>query len=452
MEFHEILPVNSITNAKKIDFFMPRFSGPHMYLISDAYLKVDVTLTKSDGSLPTATAEIAPANNVLHTLFSESKLYLEDNLVNDSNENYAYKSFLIDLLSYDSNAKYSFLQAQGFYQDAPNHMDASAGNAAFTLRKKLFRNSSNSAYSLDVVTLVGKLHTDLRSCSAGIIPGVSIRIELTRSSDEFALIRPVANPPQTDEYKINLKSISILCPVATLSADTFRKLERHIASHDANLYFTKVQVTNRSIPAHTKVFVSDNLYPGTQLPCKLIFGFIPTTTFLGDINKNPFNFARSWTWQTSSGVEVGEEAFIHLASSSGSIVEGVGDTKTAFVEKVSLTLNGKSVDGWDGRATETNDTMMFIRMQHYLGLTKSRTGNNVTLKEFMGGTFLCLYDLSTSGQSAIDPVIPAVRLGNLRLKVEFSASTVEELTLVMYAEFPSLIQIDKFRRMKTSFM
>ncbi len=453
VEFQELLPVNSISNGKKIEFFLPRFSGPHMYLISDAYLRASITLTKSDGSLPAASAEISPANNILHTLFSECRVYLEDHLVNESNENYAYKAFLIDILSYDSNAKYSFLQAQGFYQDAPNHMDASAGNAAFTLRKKLFRNTSNSAYSLDEVTLVGKLHTDLRSCNAGIIPGISIRVELTRSSDEFALIRPILVPPQTDNYKINLTSISILCPVATLSTETFRKLEKHLTSHDASLYFTRTQVTNRSIPAHSKTFISDNLFPGTQLPCKLIFAFLPTTTYLGDINKNPFNFARSWTWETSSGLTARErDGWTHIPSTSGSSVEGVGDTKTAFLEKVSLTLNGKSVDGWEARATATNDTMMFVRLHHYLGLTKSRTGNNVTLKEFMGGTYLCLYDLSTSGQSAIDSVIPAVRLGNLRLKVEFSATTVEELTLIMYAEFPSLLQIDKFRRIKASFM
>ncbi len=426
-----------------------------MYLPQDMYLKVDVILSKVDGSVPDATAEIAPANNILHSLFSECRVYLEDYLVNESNENYAYKSFLIDTLSYDSNAKYSFLQGQGYYQDAPNKMDSSAGNAAFTLRKKLFRNESNSAYVLNTVTLVGKLHTDLRSCSAGIIPGISMRIELTRAPHHFTLIRPVSTPAQTDDFKITIKNACLMCPVASLSSETFRKLEKHLSSHDASLYYTRVQVTNRAIPANSKTFISDNLFPGTQLPCKLILGFIPTTTFLGNIETNPFNFARSWTWETSSSVTERERerppsqgSFVTI----GSNVELVGDTKTAFLEKVSLTLNGKSVDGWENRASAHDDTMTFIRLHHNLGFTKSRTGNNLTLREFMGGAYLCAYDLSTNGQSAIDSVIPSIRLGNLRLKVEFSATTVEELTLVMYAEFPSLIQIDKFRRIKTSFI
>ncbi len=454
VEFQEFLPVNSIANAKKIDFFLPRYSGPHMYLPQEIYLKLEVVLTKLDGNVPEATAEIAPANNVLHSLFSECRVYLEDNLINESNENYAYKAFLIDTLSYDSNAKYSFLQGQGFYQDAPFHMDARAGNAAFTLRKKLFRNSSNTAYTLDTVCLVGKLHTDLRSSSAGIIPGLSLRVELTRAPDNFSLIRPVLNPVQTDDYKITIKTASLFCPVASLSSDTFRKLEKHLSSNDASLYYTRVQVTNRAIPANSKTFISENLFPGTQLPCKLILGFIPTTTFLGDVEKNPYNFARSWTWEVSGERERDRErppsegSFVTI----GSNVENVGDSKTAFLEKVSLTLNGKSVDGWENRATAKDDTMMFVRLHHYLGLTKSRTGNNVTLREFMGGAFLCAYDLSTNGQSAIDTVVPSVRLGNLRLKVEFSNTTVEELTLLMYAEFPSLIQIDKFRRIKSSFI
>ena len=87
-----------------------------------------------------------------------------------------------------------------------------------------------------------------------------------------------------------------------------------------------------------------------------------------------------------------------------------------------------------------------------MGLTNTTTGNNLTLDEFHKGAFFCVFDLSTCAESYIDFVVPAVRLGALRLKVEFSTPTVEELTLVMYAEFPSLIEIDKYRRIKMSFL
>ena len=141
--------------------------------------------------------------------------------------------------------------------------------------------------------------------------------------------------------------------------------------------------------------------------------------------------------------------FCESTNPFGRVKEG---DKVIFLEKISLTLNGKSVDGWDSTATENRDVMNFIRLHHFLGFTKTGSGNNLTMDEFMKGCFFAVFDLSTSGQSSMDYIIPSVRLGNLRLKVEFSSTTVEELTLVMFAEFPSLIQIDKFRRIKMSFL
>ena len=121
-------PQNSLSNAKRVEFYLPRFTGPNLYIPREMFLKVDLELCKEDGSPPAPAANVGPINNILHSLFSECKVYLEDILVNDSNENYAFKAFLIDTLSYDMNAKNSYLQCQGYFQDTPNQME-SAGNA-----------------------------------------------------------------------------------------------------------------------------------------------------------------------------------------------------------------------------------------------------------------------------------------------------------------------------------
>ena len=338
VEVQSFFPKNSLSNAKKIEFYLPRFTGPNLYIPKEMYLKVDLELCKADGSAPDSTSNVAPINNVLHSLFSECRVYLEDYLVNDNNENYAFKAFMIDTLSFDMNAKYSYLQCQGYYQDTPNQMDA-AGNASFGIRRDKFKNAAKTAYTTDPVTFLGKLHSDLVSCECGIIPGIAMRVELTRADVDFTLMIPSVT--DTEKYQLKITDATLLCSVATLSAD---------------------------------------------------------------------------------------------------------------LEKVQLTLNGKSLDGWDGTATEHSDPMMFLRLHRSLGFTDTTTGNNVTMDEFLGGAFFCVYDLTTSSQSYLDFVTPSVRLGNLRLKVEFSDTTVEELTLLMYAEFPSLITIDKFRRIKMSFL
>ncbi len=435
---------NSLSNAKKIEFELPRYTGPNVYIPKDMYLKVDVVLSKGDGvSPPDATARISPVNNILHSLFSECKVSLEDYSINDNNENYHYKSFIIDTLSYDTSAKYSYLQCQGYYQDAPGNMD-SAGNSSFVLRSNLFKNAAKSAYSIEPVTFVGKLHSDLLSTDATIIPGIGMRVELTRADNDFTLIVPELG--DTEKYQFQIKNACLLCAVATLTADSYLKLQKNLETKSAAIYYKRVQVQNKAISANSKTFVSENLFSSTLLPSRLILAFLPTTTFLGNRQKNSYNFARKWTYTTSAAENVSLPLIGTVA------VGNVGGTKTLFLEKINLTLNGKSLDGWDSVATEDKDPMMFMRLHHYLGLTNTTTGNNLTLDEFHKGAFFCVYDLSTSAESYIDFVVPAVRLGALRLKVEFSTPTVEELTLLMYAEFPSLIEIDKFRRIKMSFL
>lgn len=126
-------------------------------------------------------------------------------------------------------------------------------------------------------------------------------------------------------------------------------------------------------------------------------------------------------------------------------------TKTAFLEKVTLTLNGKPVDGFDARASEHDDTLMFMRLHNVLGFSKTRTGNNLTRIDFHHGSYLCAFDLTTSANSGMNFLVPSVRLGNLRLSLEFSKTTGEEMTLLIYSEFPSLVTIDKFRQIRMTY-
>ena len=92
-----------------------------------------------------------------------------------------------------------------------------------------------------------------------------------------------------------------------------------------------------------------------------------------------------------------------------------------------------------------------MRLNLFLGLLSSTTGNNLTLGEFLNGFFFVVFDLTTSSDAAADFVVPAVRQGNLNLQVTFSGATPLELTLIVYAEYPTLIKMDKFRQIRMSF-
>ncbi len=454
-EYQEFHPINSLTNCTKIDFFLPRYTGPMMYYPSDMQLKVDTVLSQADGQPVENGKIVGPSNLVLHSLFSEVRIYLEDYLLNEANENYSYKAYLTALLTLDSNAKYSWLQAAGFFHDTAKAVDDLDSNNGFDSRRSLFMTDA-ATYSPAPVTFVGKLFHELASTETGIIPGISIRVELTLQNQDFLIMTDT-----NTKYKLSIVNAVLFCPVGQLRSDAFRHLQRHLAENPAKIYYQKVQVTNKAIPTNSQTFVTESLFTSSQLPSRVLFGLLPTKTFLGNPRKSPFNFQRKWTWVVEEITQL-DSSWAVLPGTSTSR-QGSQDTppppspvrqqttRTCYVEKVTLTLNGKPVDGYDGRASSNDDTLMFMRLSNVLGFSKTRTGNNLTRTDFHNGSYFCAYDLSTSGNSGMNFLVPSVRLGNLRLNLEFSCPTGEEMTLLIYAEFPSLVTIDKYRQIRMTY-
>ncbi len=430
---------------------LPRFTGPMMYFPGDMQLKVDVVLSQADGQ-PVADGEVVgPSNLVLHTLFSEVRLYLEDVCLNEANENYGFKAYMSALLTLDSNAKYSWLQAAGFFHDTAKSVDDLDTNNGFDSRRSLFMDSANS-YSPAPVTFVGKLFHELASTQTGIIPGISIRVELSLQNQDFVLMTD-----SNTKYKLTIVNATLFCPVAQLRSDAFRHLQRHLAENPAKIYYQKIQVTNKVIPSNSQTFVTESLFSSTQLPSRILFAFLPTKTFLGNVKKSPYNFQRKWTWIVEEITQL-DSSWSVLPGSSNASETNIASapvrqqtTKTVFLEKVTLTLNGKPIDGFDGRASANDDTLMFIRLNNVLGFTKTRTGNNLTRTDFHHGSYFCAYDLTTSGNSGMNFLVPSVRLGNLRLSLEFSSTTAEEMTMLIYSEFPSMLTIDRYRRIRMTY-
>ncbi len=434
-----------------------------MYMIHEAQLKIDVTLTKADGNAIEDGKMVGPCNLVLHSMFSECRIYLEDYILNESNENYGYKSFIGSLLSLDSNAKYSWLQAAGFFHDTAKAIDNVNSNNGFDSRRDLFMRSATE-YSNLPVTFVGKLLHDLVSCQTGIIPGISVRIELTLQNQDFLIMTD-----SDDKYKLTIVNASLFCPVGQLRPNVFRTIQRHLKEKPIRMYYQKVQVTQKVIPANSQTFVTESLFSSSQLPSRVVFAFVPTSVYLGNQKKSPYNFKRKWEWTVPApGVRSARRdsersslsSFIQIPGTSIPI-PGTSTAppsplrqdmlKTCYIEKVLLSLNGKPVDGFDARASANDDTLMFMRLHNVLGFTKTRTGNNLTRTDFHHGYYFCAYDLTTSANSSMNFLVPSVRLGNLRLNLEFSTTIEEEMTIIIYAEFPSMCTIDQYRRIRMTF-
>ncbi len=460
-------PVESLTNARQMTFVLSRFMGPYIYLPDRMILKVEVLLSQVGAdSIPPA-KKVAPINNTFHSLFQSCRIWLGETLVTKNGENYPFKSYMIDFLSMDSNAKFSWMKGQMWHQDTFGHDLANqtntALNAGFKSRMHRFKNEDQSEYVTHSIPLMGRLHSDLGSNKKGICPGLGMRVELSFSSNDFLIQVPSAD---TATYSLTITDAVLFCPVGQLSADSYKKIEKGLETKNIKMFINRTEVTNRNIPAKSQLF-NEQLFPGAPLPSKMVLAILPTENFLGTQKTNPFYFPRKFSWitrteerrrsqsqGTPSTFEAIRDAFTPPTTSGLSTPENVeGITKhTSYVEKVLVTLNGESLDGLDGGlASESQDMTNFIRLHYYMGYMQSRTGNAMTYEEFCNGFFFLYYDLTTGGQATNPYVIPAIRQGNLHVQINLSKPYPHELTVLVFAEYPTKIEVNKFRQLSMSY-
>ena len=108
--FTEYHPVSLLTSTGPIEFTVSAENSNDIDLVN-SFLYVRASVTMSNGADLAKTAEVAPKCNFLHTLWSQVDAYLNGLLVTQSNNNYSYRAYIENLLSFGEEAKNSQLSA-----------------------------------------------------------------------------------------------------------------------------------------------------------------------------------------------------------------------------------------------------------------------------------------------------------------------------------------------------
>jgi hypothetical protein len=135
------VPISALGgNDSVIQFQLNRLDSPNVYLISNTILQVQVVILQSlNNSLPETDAQVAPVNNIAHSLWKSCNIAVNDKLVTKSSFHYNYMAYLRTVLNYSSDVKLSHLQTQGYFDDTSGHMGASSSNQGFMQRMEYFR-------------------------------------------------------------------------------------------------------------------------------------------------------------------------------------------------------------------------------------------------------------------------------------------------------------------------
>jgi hypothetical protein len=100
--------------------------------------------------------------------------------------------------------------------------------------------------------------------------------------------------PKTDpeQYYVELSNVCLYVPLAQLSQNVYNEINALYSSNpkepnEVTIHFRKQEIKVVSIPKGKSEFVTESLFPDSDLPCKLIVCFIPTENKKGKYHLNP---------------------------------------------------------------------------------------------------------------------------------------------------------------------
>ena len=388
-------PTSILSENSPVEFVISE-EGDYYIDLANTFLYVRAAVVNEDGSNLADGANIAPITNFLHSLWSQVDLSLNNTLITQSNNTYAYRAYIETLLSFGKEAKQSQLLGNKWIKDTPEHFDSTAeANAGFTVRKL----EAAGSHEMD---MLGKIHLDMCFQNRYLLNGVEMKLRFIRSKSTFCL-------QGEGNFKVSLKDVSLYCRKVRPSDAVRMGHIKALQLGSAKYPLRRVEVKSFTIPQGNLTAIKENLFLG-QLPKRVVIGFVDNDAYNGVIGKNPFNFKHN------------NINFIALYKDGEQIPSR--PLQPDFAGR-------RFIRSFLSLYTETG--------QYYLD-----EGIDLTKDDFKGGNALFAFDL-TPDLGSCGENFELVKNGNLRLEVHFAQALPATVNAVIYAEFDNLLQIDKSR-------
>jgi len=376
--------------------------GPVEFLISgtqddyldlnDTILYVKLKITKADGSNLDAAGKVYLANLTLSSLFADVSLFLNEHMVEGGHYLYPYKAYMSTILQFDESAKNTQLQAAGYEEETDE-------------RVKWFTGSKSKEF-------MGPLHLDLFQQSRYLLPGVNVRIKMSRSKVDFVTI----NEGKKGEVKIKLESAILSVRKVKVSPAVILGHDLGLNNHNATYPIQQSEMLTYTIAKGSTTHTQDNLCRGA-LPKLLIIGLVGNGTFSGDTKQDPMIFTN------------------------------------AKLNYLALYRDGESAPYTQPFQPDFENEMLVLRpymaMIQGLEMYNSNQSNNITIDDFVKGKTLFIFNL-TPDLNASGSCGQPYRTGNLRLEMKFAKALDEAINVIMFAIRDGKIEICKDRQVVKS--
>ena len=393
-------PVSQLTGDNPvIEFNVPGNNTQYLDL-SKTRLQVQIKVVQQDGSNLIETDKTAPINLLLHTMFAQVDLFLNQVQVGKhAPPTYALKSYMDVLLNNGKEAKDTELVSQGWYKDSADAMDEidpTLGSANGGLVNRYVHIKGSKIWELE-----GRPDIDFFKQKRYLLNGVSVNLKFWQTSNPFRLMTNDA----TKGYKVQVVD-------AQLKVVSINLMDEVIVGHNQILEKEKKMALYPYIQSDVKVYsiakglynyTCDNIWQSGDVPSKLLIALIPSQSFNGDYKRNPLNLVH--------------ENLEYVCYTIDGIPRPVRCFKPDFP-------NGHYTDC-------------------YLTLFgEGHQPNDVSMTDYKGGYTIVYLDMD---QHHSENLFPLPSKGHSRLELTFKEALPESLNLLLYAKYPTVLKIDAAR-------
>lgn len=394
----ETIVVNPITSldSTNIDFYCSGNSETYKDL-ANVYLRLVVELS-SEKVNNVDEKDASVVNNLIHSLFSQATVFLNNTCVSQNEGDYAYRCYFEKLLNFGKESADTHLQTGGWFIDGGD-VDSLSDNTGLAKRKTWLTNGKK-------VELFSRLHADIFNQNKYLVSNVDLRVNLVKADEKFYLMGKDA-----DTCKLKILEANLFVDHAYVNPNLI------IAHHkllDNNKFITypvkRLQMRHYTVQPNIFTLSLENICMG-QLPSLLIFGMVSNEAYIGKRSKNCFNFQ-------------------HFNLSS-----------------IQLSANGQLFPSGRPLEMDFNEAnpmyaKAYFSMFRALQIHRTDRANQITMENFAKGFSIFVFDL-TKDQNYGGMCSSQLSEGSLRLEAKFNKATPNSITALVALEFDGAIQIDQ---------
>lgn len=401
-----VRPITSL-NAQTLEFISLGKSQAYRD-VSNIYLRLRLKLMKDiAGNRPlTATDKDGVVNNISSSLFKSVQLYLNNRPVANIDTCYAYRSYFENLLNFGSEMAAVHLDPAGWAIDADKWDSITpAENSGFDKRKDMFKLSKT-------VECCCKVSCDFLNQNRLLLSGVEIRLLFNRESADFYVMSESASISS-----MQILDATLYIPHLTINPQVLLSHEALLRKHNAVYPYSRVEIKSYTVASGAKTTTLSNCIIGS-LPKIILVGILETNRFVGDRTLNPFYFKN------------------HKLSEFYAVVNGLSVPSNAVQCDFSDDTNPICSRAYDLLIRETKN---YDR------------AHQISRKLFTDGCFLLALDLTQDKNYAGGQCYNPIRHGSLSLEFKFAEAPTDTLTILIYAEYESVIEVDSNRNVYVNY-